>query len=105
MGYGKMITAQEARNQLNELFHLDEIKEMKEFKNIMNMLDANIRATILKGNRILWVSYGELECAAKTNYNPFVYTSHLIGELESLGFTAGVSYSEAEQKWGIRIAW
>lgn len=101
----KMITAQEARTQLNELFHLDKIKDTQEFKNIMNMLDVNIRATILKGNRVLWVSYGELECAAKSNDCPFVYTSHLIDELESLGYTANVSYSDAEREWGIRICW
>ena len=100
-----MITAQEARKSLNELFHLDESRDMQEFKNIMNMLDANIRETILTGKGVLWVSYKELECAAKSNYNPFVYTSHLIGELESLGYTAKVSYSEVDQEWGIIINW
>ena len=100
-----MITAQEARTQMNELFHLDEIKDTEAFKNIMNMLDASIRAMILKGNGVLWVSYGELECSTKSNVNLFVYISHLIKELGSLGYTVGVSYSEVEQEWGIRICW
>lgn len=101
-----MITAQEARTQLNELFHLDEIKNTQEFKTMMRMLDANIRAVILNCQEFLWVGNNELEAAAiGSDSDVFSYIPHLIRELETLGYTAELSYSEAEREWGIRICW
>lgn len=101
-----MITAQDARTQLNELFHLDEIKNTSEFRTMMWMLDTNIRIAILKCQEFLWVGNNELKAAAiGSDTNVFSYIPHLIRELETLGYTAELSYSEAEREWGIRICW